>query len=184
MRMLWLLATALALLVAAPAAHAADRAEIIADCNDDGDLDGNYTPSEIRDARNNIPTDIDQYSDCRDVLSRALGGSGTGAVGGGGGAGGGALGGGGGGAAAGRRTAHGRHARASRRRSSRPARAAPTPRAGRHGADRARRERLRRRRRAQRDAPRARRLLILLALAAAAAVVPSVRRRVLARRLA
>ena len=72
MRMLWLLATALALLVAVPAAHAADRAQIIADCNADGDLDGNYTPSEIRDARNNIPTDIDQYSDCRDVLSRAI----------------------------------------------------------------------------------------------------------------
>jgi len=97
MRTLWLLATVLALLVAAPAAHAADRAEIIADCNADGDLDGNYTPSEIRDARNNIPTDIDQYSDCRDVLSRALGGSGSGAVGGGGGGGGGAIGGGGGG---------------------------------------------------------------------------------------
>ena len=88
MRTLWLLATVLALLVAAPAAHAADRAQIIADCNADGDLDGNYTPSEIRDARNNIPTDIDQYSDCRDVLSRALGGSGTSAVGGPAGAGG------------------------------------------------------------------------------------------------
>ena len=95
MRTLWLLATVLALLVAAPAAHAADRVEIIADCNADGDLDGDYTPSEIRDARNNLPTDIDQYSDCRDVLSRALGGSGSGAIGGSGGSG--ALGGGAGG---------------------------------------------------------------------------------------
>jgi len=86
----------LTLLVAAPAAQAGTRADIIADCFDDGKLDGNYTASQIRDARNNLPADIDQYSDCRDVLARALGGSGDKALGGG--AGGGALGGGGGGA--------------------------------------------------------------------------------------
>ena len=45
------------------------------DCYDDGDLDGNYTASQIRDARNNLPADVDQYSDCRDVLARALGGT-------------------------------------------------------------------------------------------------------------
>ena len=89
----------LALLVAAPAASAGTRQDIISDCYDDGKLDGNYTPSQIRDARNNLPADIDQYSDCRDVLARALGGSGDKAVGGGSGGGGGgggsALGGGG-----------------------------------------------------------------------------------------
>jgi hypothetical protein len=80
----------LALLVAAPAAMAGTRADIIADCYDNGSLDGDYTPSQIRDARNNLPADIDQYSDCRDVLSRALGGSGTkGVTGGSGGTGGG-----------------------------------------------------------------------------------------------
>jgi len=86
----------LTLLVAAPAAMAGTRGDIIADCYDDGKLDGNYTPSEIRDARNNLPADIDQYSDCRDVLARALGGTGDKQVGGGSG-GGGPLGGGGGG---------------------------------------------------------------------------------------
>lgn len=83
----------LTLLVAAPAAHAGTRSQIISDCFDDGKLDGNYTASQIRDARNNLPADVDQYSDCRDVLARALGGSGSdqvgGASGGGGGAGGG-----------------------------------------------------------------------------------------------
>ena len=92
-----LLATVLLLFVAVPAtAYAGTREKIVADCYDDGKLDGNYSPSEIRDARNNLPADIDQYSDCRDVLARALGGSGDKALGGG--AGGGALGGGGGGA--------------------------------------------------------------------------------------
>jgi hypothetical protein len=90
-----LLVMVLTLLVAAPAAMAGTRADIISDCYDDGKLDGNYSPSEIRDARNNLPADIDQYSDCRDVLARALGGSGDKQVGGGGD--GDALGGGGGG---------------------------------------------------------------------------------------
>jgi len=84
-----LLVAVLTLLVAAPAASAGTRTDILRDCENDGRLDGNYTASEIRDARNNIPADIDQYSDCRDVLARALGGSGDKAVGGGGGGGGG-----------------------------------------------------------------------------------------------
>jgi hypothetical protein len=79
-----LLVMVLTLLVAAPAASAqSTRAQIVKDCFQDGDLDGNYTASQIRDARNNLPADVDQYSDCRDVLSRALGGSGTRATGGG-----------------------------------------------------------------------------------------------------
>jgi hypothetical protein len=88
-----LLVMVLTLLVAAPAALAGTRADIVADCFDDGKLDGNYSASQIRDARNNLPADVDQYSDCRDVLARALGGSGAselggGAFGGGGGTGG------------------------------------------------------------------------------------------------
>jgi len=88
-----LLVMVLTLFVAAPAAHAGTRADIVADCFDDGKLDGDYSASQIRDARNNLPADVDQYSDCRDVLARALGGSGSRDVGGGG-AGGSAAGGG------------------------------------------------------------------------------------------
>jgi hypothetical protein len=90
-----------ALLVAAPAAIAdSTRTKILRECQD-GKLTGDYTPAQIRDARNNIPDDIDQYSDCRDVLTRALlnaaGNSGDGGGGGGGDASGGGGGGGGGG---------------------------------------------------------------------------------------
>ena len=84
-----LLVMVLTLLVAAPAAMAGTRGDIIRDCQRDGKLDGNYSPSEIRDARNNLPDDVDQYGDCRDVLSRALGGTGDKSVGGGGDGGGG-----------------------------------------------------------------------------------------------
>jgi hypothetical protein len=99
----------LALLVAAPVADAqSTRTKILRECQN-GRLSGDYTASEIRDARNNIPDDLDQYSDCRDVLTRALlnqaGGGSPGGDGGGGttggGAGGGTAGGGTGGGATG-----------------------------------------------------------------------------------
>ncbi len=61
----------LGLLVAVPAASAASTTQILRDCADDGVLQGDYTPSELRKARQNIPTDTDEYTDCRDVLSRA-----------------------------------------------------------------------------------------------------------------
>jgi hypothetical protein len=106
------------LLVTASPAFADTRQQILRECQD-GALTGDYTAKEIRDARDNIPTDIDQYSNCRQVLTRALlglaGGSSTpssggsnppsggsgGAGGGGGGTGGGATGGSGSGGTAG-----------------------------------------------------------------------------------
>jgi hypothetical protein len=89
----------LALLVAAPAALAdSTRTKILRECQE-GRLTGDYTPSQIRDARNNIPDDIDQYSNCRDVLTRALlAGAADSGDGGNGGSGGAAGGGGSGGA--------------------------------------------------------------------------------------
>jgi hypothetical protein len=82
------------LLVTASPALAGTREKILQECQD-GRLTGHYTVKQIRDARDHIPTDIDQYSDCRDVLSRALADA---AGGGGAGGGGGAAGGGGTGA--------------------------------------------------------------------------------------
>jgi len=62
----------LALVVAAPIASAqSTRVQILRECQN-GSLSGDYTAREIRDARANIPDDVDQYTDCRDVLSRAL----------------------------------------------------------------------------------------------------------------
>ena len=59
------------LLVTASPAFADTRQQILRECQD-GALTGDYTAKEIRDARDNIPTDIDQYSNCRQVLTRAL----------------------------------------------------------------------------------------------------------------
>jgi hypothetical protein len=92
----------LAVLVAAPAALAdSTRAKILRECQD-GRLTGTYTSKQIRDALNNIPDDIDQYSDCRDVLRGALlNQAGNSGGGGGGGTGGGGVGGGNGGSGGG-----------------------------------------------------------------------------------
>ena len=76
----------LGLIVAVPAANAASTTQILRDCADDGVLQGDYKPSELRKARQNIPTDTDEYTDCRDVLARAaaagVAGSGAGSGGG------------------------------------------------------------------------------------------------------
>jgi hypothetical protein len=82
---------------------AATPFQVIKDCNEDGKLDGKYSNSELRKALENLPTDIDEYSDCREVIGAAItsGSKGGGNDGGngenGGGAGGNAAGGGGGG---------------------------------------------------------------------------------------
>src|SRR3954454_13995764 len=65
----------LGLVVLVPAADAASTTQILRDCADDGVLQGTYTPSELRKARKNIPTDTDEYTDCRDVLSLAAAGA-------------------------------------------------------------------------------------------------------------
>jgi hypothetical protein len=62
-----------AALLLAPAAFAdSTTTKIIRDCADDGVLEGHYTPAQLRKARDNLPTDVNEYSDCGDVLSRAL----------------------------------------------------------------------------------------------------------------
>jgi hypothetical protein len=88
------------LLVTASPALAGTRQQILRECQD-GAVSGSYTARQIRDARDNIPADIDQYSNCRGVLSRALAGLTRGGSGGSGGAGGGGSGGAAGGGGAG-----------------------------------------------------------------------------------
>jgi hypothetical protein len=66
-----LLLAALAVLVA-PATASASPAQVIRDCGNDGTLNRNYSNSELRKARDNLPTDLAEYSDCRDVIAGAI----------------------------------------------------------------------------------------------------------------
>ncbi len=66
-----LLLAAVAVLVAPAAAYATPR-QVIRDCGNDGTLNRNYSNSDLRKARDNLPTDLAEYSDCRDVISAAI----------------------------------------------------------------------------------------------------------------
>ena len=86
LRLLCLLSALIALCLVSAAPALADRDAIIADCADDGRLQGKYSASELRDARKNLPSDIAEYTDCADVLRRGELPSGGGSSSGGSGA--------------------------------------------------------------------------------------------------
>jgi hypothetical protein len=64
-----LAATLVALAAAAPAS--ASPAGVIRDCSEDGVLNGKYSQSELDGALEQLPSDLDEYTDCRAVIRRA-----------------------------------------------------------------------------------------------------------------
>jgi hypothetical protein len=63
-----------ACVLAVPAtAHASYRA-VIQDCAEDGVLDHHYSQQDLINARKHLPSDLDEYSDCREVIGAAIGG--------------------------------------------------------------------------------------------------------------
>jgi hypothetical protein len=105
----------LATLLCAPAARADTTTQIWRDCVLDSKLDGHYTLAQLRQARSHPPADGLEYTDCTDILGRAIaaktssssssnsnsGANSSGAGGGGGGGGTGSSSGGGGGGGSG-----------------------------------------------------------------------------------
>ncbi len=68
--------------MALPATALADPAAVIRDCGQDGKLNGKYSDRDLRQARSNLPTDLDEYSDCREIISAAIStGAGKGSTG-------------------------------------------------------------------------------------------------------
>jgi hypothetical protein len=77
-RHLLILGALAGLALPAPAFGSADQ--VVRDCGRDGDLDRDYSNAELRRARNNIPADLEEYSDCREIIGNAIkGGSNRGA---------------------------------------------------------------------------------------------------------
>ena len=78
-RLLFVLVTTLTLVLAAaaPPADAARGNKVIRDCTDDGRLQGKYSQKDLRDALDSIPSDVDEYTNCREIIRRAaFGGAG------------------------------------------------------------------------------------------------------------
>lgn len=69
--LLVLLAALVALAVTAQPAQAARGDQVIDDCAEDGVLDGDYSDADLREALRDIPADIDEYTECREVIERA-----------------------------------------------------------------------------------------------------------------
>jgi hypothetical protein len=60
------------LALAAPAVAQASPSAVIQDCAEDGQLDGSYSNEDLRRAADNLPSDLDEYSDCREVIGGAI----------------------------------------------------------------------------------------------------------------
>ena len=87
------LITTIVALLALPAAAAASPSQIYDDCQDNGRLDKTYSQADYRQALADMPEDLDEYTDCRDLVRAGLAGlsrsgdpsgGGAGALGGGG----------------------------------------------------------------------------------------------------
>jgi cobalamin biosynthesis Mg chelatase CobN len=66
-----LLLAAMLVALAPAASYAKGGEEVIRDCAEDGDLDGEYSQEELDEASENMPSDLSEYSTCRDVIERA-----------------------------------------------------------------------------------------------------------------
>jgi hypothetical protein len=58
--------------LAMPASAFASADQVLRDCIFDGKLDRNYSNAELRKAKENLPSDQDEYSDCGDVIASAI----------------------------------------------------------------------------------------------------------------
>jgi hypothetical protein len=57
-------------LLAAPAAHASPI-DVIRDCSEDGSLNHKYSQNDLSGALRQLPSDLDEYTDCRSVIRNA-----------------------------------------------------------------------------------------------------------------
>jgi hypothetical protein len=64
-----ILAAAMLVLWASPAQ--ASSGDVIRDCSEDGMLNKRYSQRELAGALDNLPSDLDEYTDCRTVIRRA-----------------------------------------------------------------------------------------------------------------
>lgn len=61
-----------ALALAMPTSALASADQVLRDCIRDGKLDRHYSNAELRKAKDNLPADSDEYSDCSDVIASAI----------------------------------------------------------------------------------------------------------------
>jgi hypothetical protein len=60
-----------AAVLASPAVAQASPQGVIKDCAQDGKLDQQYSLSDLKKAEKQLPSDVDEYTNCRDVINQA-----------------------------------------------------------------------------------------------------------------
>lgn len=58
--------------IAAPTAAFASTSPVVTDCNAHGQLTAHYSVTQLRTALATIPADVEEYTDCYNVIDRAL----------------------------------------------------------------------------------------------------------------
>jgi hypothetical protein len=58
-------------MLASPDVALASPQAVIRDCAQDGKLDQHYSLSDLKKAEKKLPTDVDEYTNCRDVINQA-----------------------------------------------------------------------------------------------------------------
>jgi hypothetical protein len=102
MRRAYAALTVLGCLLVVPATAGASGRSVVRDCTDNGRIDSHHSQGDYKSALSGLPSDVDEYTDCRQIIEQAKrrdarsGSSSGGSIGGGsGGSGGGFTGGGG-----------------------------------------------------------------------------------------
>jgi hypothetical protein len=72
MRRRFLIAVALVALAASHSALASPGSAVLADCNSHGKLTRQYTTAQLRNALATMPATLKEYTNCNDVVQRAL----------------------------------------------------------------------------------------------------------------
>lgn len=63
--------TVLACLLVLPAAAAASGRSVVRDCTDNGQIDSSHSQSDYKDALHSLPSDVNEYTDCRQIIEQA-----------------------------------------------------------------------------------------------------------------
>jgi hypothetical protein len=60
------------LLLALPAMAQASSFDVVKDCQDNSHLDRKHSRKDLQNAQANLPTDVDEYGNCRELIAAAL----------------------------------------------------------------------------------------------------------------
>ncbi len=71
MRRAYAALTVLGCLLVVPATAGASGRSVVRDCTDNGRIDGHHSQGDYKSALGGLPSDVDEYTDCRQIIEQA-----------------------------------------------------------------------------------------------------------------